>query len=278
AQAVIAPLIAHGQHVRVQIRAPAPLAGNGKGKAHQFVILAGIESADNLAADFVADHKHAQWNHVHVIKVPHFLLQGYAGPELIEVAALADGNPFHAGGGHGQFLSSRVLACCHKLSISSRFASSRVLPFARNCSSSHPKRRRNLRLVLRSADSGSTARYRAMFTSTKNRSPTSSSRLACSASGAFPARDFTPPGGTWCTCSSSSSVSSRSFSSNPCTSGQSKPTCAALELILLASINAGILLETLSRNSAGELPRPEDCARFLSFSSALNVSQFLRTV
>src|SRR6516225_4120757 len=67
-QAVIAPAVAHGQHVRVQVRAPAALAGNGESKAYEFVILAGVEGADDLPSDLVADHEHAQRDHVNVVK------------------------------------------------------------------------------------------------------------------------------------------------------------------------------------------------------------------
>src|ERR1700694_4589462 len=89
-----------------------------------------------------------------------------------------------------------------------------------------------------------------MFTSTKNRSPTSSSRRSRSsgATSGFPDPAIPVPDGplTGAAFSSSrnSAVSSASFSNRPSISGQSNPTCAARELSLCASRRAGIFEDT----------------------------------
>src|SRR5580765_4492601 len=128
-----------------------PAAGNGEGKTDQ---LAAIESADGLAADFLADHEHAQRYHIHIVILPDFFLQRNAGVEFIHAFTFSDGDLpgllFGPWDGGAQGLgSSSFLACCHRASISSRVASCRVRPLARNCSSSQPKRRRYFLLVLR---------------------------------------------------------------------------------------------------------------------------------
>src|SRR5437867_10168273 len=77
-----------------------------------------------------------------------------------------------------------------------------------------------------------------MFTSTKNKSPTSSSRRARSCSGigwrpdpAIPRADGWGPGrGNLSSWERSSLISSASFSNRPSILGQSNPTCAAREL------------------------------------------------
>src|SRR5438270_7083955 len=193
AEAIISPRLAHRQHVRVQIRMAGARAGNGESKADQ---LAAIKGADDLPADFPADHEHAQRDQVHVVKIPDLFLQRDAGLELFHAVALANRNlsdSWHRGAHLAGLLQgsiaesasklahySRLLACCHKASISSSVASCNVRPCLRNCSSTQPKRRRNFLLVRRNADSESTERYRAMLTSTKKRSPISSSTFSLS--------------------------------------------------------------------------------------------------
>src|SRR5579859_7580664 len=140
----------------MQISMPGPGAGDGKGKAHQVVAL---EGPNGLAADLLADHEHAQRHQVHVIKIPDLFLQGDAGLKFFHAGTFADSNSINPGyGGAQSFGPSCALACCHKASISSSVASSRVRPCSRSFSSSQLKRRRNFLLVLRRADSGSTER------------------------------------------------------------------------------------------------------------------------
>src|ERR1051326_3570463 len=128
-------------------------SGNGEGKADK---LRAIKSADDLAANFFTNHEHAQRNDIQIVKVPDFLLQINAGFEFVNPAALADGNPLDSRHRWAHFCgSSRDLAFCQSDSISSMVLSSSVFPFLLSCSSIQPKRRRNLRLVLRRADSGS---------------------------------------------------------------------------------------------------------------------------
>src|SRR6185437_11552437 len=154
-QAMVAERATDCQHVRVQISVPGAAAGNGKSKAHQ---ITAIESANNLSADFLAHHEHAQGNQVNVSKIPNLFLQRDAGVEFVYALALADDDLTGFRHHHAHFSTSRLLACCHKDSISSSVASSSVRPCLRNCSSSQPNRRRNFLLVRRKADSESTER------------------------------------------------------------------------------------------------------------------------
>src|ERR1700759_295024 len=163
----------------MQICVAGAAAGNGKGEANE---LRAIECADDLTADFLAHHEHAQRNEINVVKIPDFLLQRHAGIELVNAVAFSYGDGLGLGNCGHFFAASRVFACCHRTSISLAVDSSNVFPCARNFSSTRPKRRRNFLLVLRKADSGSTERCRAIFTSTKKRSPTSSSMRALSSS------------------------------------------------------------------------------------------------
>src|SRR5690348_1128975 len=99
---------------------------NGEGEADK---LRAIKRADDLAADFFADHEHAQGNNVQIVKVPDFLLQIYAGFEFINPAAVTDGNPLDGGHRWAHFCgSSRDLAFCQSDSISSMVLCSSVLP------------------------------------------------------------------------------------------------------------------------------------------------------
>src|SRR5882724_9449295 len=156
AQTVVPERVAYSQHVRVQVSMTGTAAGNGKGKAHQVVA---TKSSDSLAADFLADHEHAQWNKVQVAEIPDLFLERNAGIEFIDTDAFTNSDLFSSRHGGAQVLgTSSVFARCHNVSISSRVACSSVRPCSRNCSSSQPKRRRNFLLVLRRADSGSTER------------------------------------------------------------------------------------------------------------------------
>src|ERR1700704_854858 len=140
----------------MQIGMSGAAAGNGKGKANQFTA---VERTNDLAADLLADHKHAQRHQIHIVKIPDFFLQRDAGIEFFHAVTFSDCDLIRSQkvGAHDLGPSS-VLACCHKASISSRLASSSVRPWCRNCSSSQPKRRLNFLLVLRNADSPSTER------------------------------------------------------------------------------------------------------------------------
>src|SRR6185369_15846247 len=139
-----------------QISMTGAAPGDGEGEADQGTA---IESANNLAPDLLAHHEHAQRNQVNIVKIPDLFLQRDAGIQLIHAVTLANGDLFRAGDSCTHFwVPSSVFACCHKASISSSVACSRVRPCRRNSSSSQPKRRRNFLLVLRNADSGSTDR------------------------------------------------------------------------------------------------------------------------
>src|SRR6267154_1414418 len=155
-QPVVPERVAYSQHVRVQVGMTGTAAGNGKGKAHQVVP---VKSSNSLAADFLADHEHAQRNKIQVAEIPDLFLERHAGIEFIDADAFTNSDLFSSRHGGAQDLgTSSVFACCHNVSISSRVACSSVRPCCRNCSSSQPKRRRNFLLVLRRADSGSTER------------------------------------------------------------------------------------------------------------------------
>src|SRR5262249_3031583 len=145
--------------------------------------LLAIKRAQELAANLLSHHEHAHRYQVGIGKTPHFLLQGHAGSDFFDVLATSNDKPLFFRRHVYLLLSSSVLACCHSVSISSRFDSSSFLPRPRSSVSRCPKRRRNLRLVLRNADSGSTDSQRARFTSTKNMSPISSSSFACISGG-----------------------------------------------------------------------------------------------
>src|SRR5579864_2201131 len=107
-----------------------PAARNGKGKAHKIIAM---KSTNGLPTDFLADHEHAQRNQVQVAEIPDFLLQGNAGIELIDANTFTNRDLLGPLLGDAQrFGASRVLACCHKFSISSRLACSSVRPCCRS--------------------------------------------------------------------------------------------------------------------------------------------------
>src|ERR1051326_4355237 len=142
--------------MRVQIGMAGARAGNGEGEAEQ---LGALKGADDLPTDLPADDEHAQRNQIDISKIPDLFLERNASLKLFQAVALADGDPVNCGdGGVHAGRSSRLLAFCHKVSISSSVASSSVRPCWRNCSSIQPKRRRNFLLVRRNADSESTER------------------------------------------------------------------------------------------------------------------------
>lgn len=149
---------------------------------------------------------------------------------------------------------SSCLACCHKTSISSRSLSASVRPRRVSSVSTWAKRRANRRFVPRSASSGSISSLRAQLTRANSRSPSSRSmawRLPPSAA------------------SSSSRSSSATFSRTAATSGQSKPTLAALLDSRWARGRAGMARGTPSSSPCG-LPRSccLICSQFTSTSCA----------
>ena len=149
-QPEIAILLQHRQHVGMKIGMPAAASGDGQRKPDQAIA---VESADHLAADLERHHEHAQGNQVKVRKIPHRFLQRNASRQLRIGGAVADfdGLCRHRGGVSLPW----PLDCCHSASISSRVQSSGRRFCARSCCSINSKRRRNLRLVRLSADSGS---------------------------------------------------------------------------------------------------------------------------
>src|SRR5262249_8707411 len=108
AQAVIAPAIAHSQHVRMQVSVASASAGNGKNEAYELVIPLAVESADDLAADLLAYYEHAQRHQVDIVEIPHFPLQRNAGLELSDALALADDDPVCRRRVSYRLLSSKV--------------------------------------------------------------------------------------------------------------------------------------------------------------------------
>src|SRR5438270_7962284 len=140
----------------MQVSMSGAATGNGKGKANKIVA---IKCPDSLTANFLADHEHAQRDQVKVTEIPDFLLECNAGIQFLDAGTFANGDLFRSLPGDAQgSATSRVLACCHRASISSRVACSSVLPCSRKRSSIQLKRRRNFLFVLRRADSGSTER------------------------------------------------------------------------------------------------------------------------
>src|SRR5215470_17558284 len=180
---MVAITLANRQHVRVQVSMSTTRARDGEDETDHVIILLAIKRAQELAANLLTDYEHAHRYQVGVGKTPDFLLQGNAGFDFFDVLAAPNDKSVIARSHGYLLLSSSVLACCHRVSISSRFDSSSFLPRRRSSSSRCPNRRRNLRLVLRRADSGSTDSQRARFTSTKNMSPISSSNFLCISGG-----------------------------------------------------------------------------------------------
>src|SRR5215472_13796962 len=90
AQAMIAPAVAHRQHVGMKIGVAGARAGNGEGKADEVIA---VERADDLPTDLAADDEHAQRNQIDVIKIPDLLLQGDAGLKFLHAVAFANGDP-----------------------------------------------------------------------------------------------------------------------------------------------------------------------------------------
>src|SRR5579871_5760966 len=97
-----------------------PATRNRKSEAHKIIAM---KSSNGLPTDFLADHEHAQRNQVQIAEVPDFFLQRDAGIELIYANAFTNGDLLGPALGDAQgFGTSRVLACCHRASISSRVA------------------------------------------------------------------------------------------------------------------------------------------------------------
>ena len=122
----------------MKIGMSAPRARQGQGERHQLPI---VECADDLPADFLRHHKHAQRHQFGFGEIPDFFLQRNAGRQFIQVVALAD---HHRALGHpASRLPARSsscnlsLACCHSDSSSAIEACCGPRPEARNCSSIH---------------------------------------------------------------------------------------------------------------------------------------------
>jgi len=200
-----------------------------------------------------------------------------AGLEFVHATAFADDDLVRPGcTGAQRRPSSESLACCHSDSINSNGASCRDVPQSFNFCSRKPKRRRNFRLVRRSADSGSTERRRARFTITKKRSPISSSIRACSSAGIWLVPEAGENRKQAVIIVPSVLCLFRQLLTETVDVWPVKPMCAAFELIFPASINAGILEDTASRRPAdASTAVPFVAARSL-FSSFLMASQFCR--
>src|SRR5271167_3784321 len=136
------------QHVRVQIGMSTANARNRKREAHEHFAL---PCADNLTANLRRQRENTEWHQFVISEPPHFLLQRDACAEFFQFGAVTqlDGVCRH---GFSRFDS------CHSDSISSSDASAGSRPRRRSLSSRYSKRRRNLRFVLRRADSGSSER------------------------------------------------------------------------------------------------------------------------
>src|ERR1019366_6375461 len=111
-----------------------------------------IPRANYLSADLWSQREDAQGHQLCIAEAPYFLLQRDAGAKLIQRGAVPQYESVHR---HG---FSCCFDSCHSDSISSSDASAGLRPCSRSLSSRYSKRRRNLRFVLRSADSGSSAR------------------------------------------------------------------------------------------------------------------------
>src|SRR5208283_3135278 len=122
---------------------------NRKRKAHQHFAL---PCADNLTANLRRQREHAEWDQFVISEPPHFLLQGDARAEFFQFGAVTQL------GGARRHGFSRCFDSCHSDSISSSDAFAGSRPRRRSLSSRYSKRRRNLRFVLRKADSGSSER------------------------------------------------------------------------------------------------------------------------
>src|SRR5487761_628797 len=146
--------------------------GQSHGKADGGVA---VKGSQHLAANTLCDEKDAARNDIAITVTPHFELQNNAALKLFE-------------GGERTDMDIVVQLCVHGFcgSLAAFFAwfhSSSNCGGVRAASASAPpatdsisaKRRRNLALLERRADSGSSLRWRARLTAVNSRSPSSSS-------------------------------------------------------------------------------------------------------
>src|SRR5438045_827095 len=142
-----------------------------------------VKASDNLATDFAGHNEQSHRHYIDIRILPDFLLQSHTGLKLFYSCALPENNIFlrHLRM-HAHFCATPVFERCQSSSICSKVSSSSFLFFFRLSASIRSKRSRNFLLVPRNEDSRSTFRYRATFTTVKNRSPTSSSIGDCSSS------------------------------------------------------------------------------------------------
>src|SRR5437868_1165047 len=208
------------QHVRVQIRLPVAIPRQRHRKADQAVA---VIRPDHLATNFRSDDKYTVWDYVAVAVPPDSKLHFHAALEIRQLRNRSNADlstcVLHT--------FNRRLRLAHNHSNStgrysarfaSRHSSSNCSGVSRDSASYPPatcsilaKRVRNFAFAARSANSGSTLRWRARFTAVNNRSPTSTSILACrSPAGALISARISP-------------ISSCSLSNSPVVSGQSKP-------------------------------------------------------
>src|ERR1019366_9703739 len=132
-----------------QVKMSVATARNGERETNQDLA---VPCANHLPANLGSQRENAQGHQLRIAEAPDFLLQRDAGTKLFQRGAVAQ---HESRGGHG---FSCCFDSCHSDSISSSDASAGLRPCSRNLSSRYSKRRRNLRFVLRSADSGSSAR------------------------------------------------------------------------------------------------------------------------
>src|SRR5580698_2471796 len=173
-----------------------PNGGNAHRKADQTLVSVWyaacyIESSKDLPADFLGDGKDPARNDIAIRIAPDIDLQLHASVELFESATGTnqDRAPLRSGKGRaGQDkcrthfgLRSCSLAALHNFSSDSAGSSSSALTLVASIAA---KRRRNFAFVSRSANSGSTCRWRARFTTVNRRSPSSDVTLSALISGA----------------------------------------------------------------------------------------------
>src|SRR5215470_6913716 len=109
-------LLAHRQHVRMQVDMTGACAGDRESEADHVVA---IERTHHLSANLVGNDKHAQRYKFRVGEVPHFLLEGYTSPEILDpmTAPQLDGVSAHAV--FSPASRSCAFACCQSNSSSS---------------------------------------------------------------------------------------------------------------------------------------------------------------
>src|ERR1700722_5296323 len=256
----IAIVVAHGQHVRVQVGLWISVCGilprfdsrqrhgetdhrlrcsirRGTGQI-------GIESSNHLAADFLPDEKRFAGDDVAIVVTPRFNLHLDAGFEFIVAGARADQD-------HGRGSLEGVAAA----EASLRFASAQRASSSAGCNSSSGfsdassiclNRWRKRRLQPRRAISASTPRWRPRLTTVKSRSPSSASTPVLSEG----SEDFSAAAASV----TSSAVSSVNLGSRSRQWGQSKPDFAAFAPILPASAKAGMATCTVSNSESGWVP------------------------